>query len=200
MRKDVVERFAEKIIVDNGTGCWNWQASRTPDGYGQFWFEGSRRLAHRVAWILFRGEVPNVIDHFVCDNTSCVNPDHLINTDNRTNILRGINPCATNARKTYCKRGHKLAGSNLILRLNGNRGCKKCRYERSITPIEKVKKKEQNCRYYAKPGIKEKRVEYERKRYLENIEKVKEHNHKYYLQHREKIKAQVHIRYIKLRK
>lgn len=62
-------------------GCWAWQASLSPNGYGLFWFGGKYRSAHRVSYELYRGEIPE--GHFVlhdpvlCNNGRCVAPHHL---------------------------------------------------------------------------------------------------------------------------
>lgn len=58
--------------------CWLWTAFRLKGGYGQVMIEKWPRKAHRVAWILKHGAIPigvNVLHR--CDNTSCVNDDHL---------------------------------------------------------------------------------------------------------------------------
>ncbi len=118
----MMERFWSK--VDKSGSCWVWTASRN-SGYGQFAIRtGTPVLAHRVAWELTRGPVPEgmQLDH-LCRNRLCVNPDHLEPVTNRQNTLRGIGPTAVNARKTECKRGHSLADAYVS---KGMRYCRTC--------------------------------------------------------------------------
>ena len=75
--KPIHERFWSKVC--RGQGCWEWIGMRS-NGYGRFRINNPRRkeLAHRMAWILTYGSIPDgmVIRH-KCDNTGCCNPDHL---------------------------------------------------------------------------------------------------------------------------
>jgi hypothetical protein len=65
--------------VDPETGCWNWTGPLDRDGYGSISVGGVLRHAHRALWIELRGPLPRelVLDHAVCQNRQCVNPDHM---------------------------------------------------------------------------------------------------------------------------
>jgi len=69
-------RFWRK--VEKTSGCWNWKAGRNGSGYGQFSVFGREVQAHRVAYELSIGPIPDgqLLDH-TCHNLTCVNPAHL---------------------------------------------------------------------------------------------------------------------------
>lgn len=126
--EELVRRFWEKVdIID---GCWIWQASLKPHGYGEFGIGNQKKmLAHRFAYILFIGPIAEgeELDH-LCRKRACVNPDHLEPVTHRVNIMRGRGACAENARKTDCIRGHPLTGDNLSRHAKslGKRECRTC--------------------------------------------------------------------------
>ena len=74
---DLVFRFG-KFVERDSDGCWNWNGYTDRKGYGQFKMAGRAHWAHRVAYVLFVGPIPDgfQVDHTCC-NTSCVNPHHL---------------------------------------------------------------------------------------------------------------------------
>lgn len=65
----VRDRFWTKVDIGDSSTCWEWRAARYPGGYGCIRVDGHGRQAHRVAWELEHGSIP--------DNPPCCNPAHL---------------------------------------------------------------------------------------------------------------------------
>ena len=73
---DVEERFWSK--VDRSGKCWLWTAAKMKGGYGGFKWAGRMWRAHRAAWLLTYGHIPdNLMLCHTCDTPACVNPAHL---------------------------------------------------------------------------------------------------------------------------
>ena len=123
------ERFWSKVEpVDSG--CWEWTASKFPQGYAQF--RGERAaVAHREAYLTLVGPVPQplVLDH-LCRVRHCVNPAHLEPVTQQTNILRGILPAVNVSRSNtdMCRNGlHPWTVENIkINATTGKQQCKPC--------------------------------------------------------------------------
>ena len=110
--RPLYERFMEKFEPVPESGCWLWTACIGTGGYGRIGFEGKVHVAHRIAWELLRGPIPEglEIDH-LCRTRSCVNPDHLEPVTPKVNRLRGVGWAGRNARKTTCPHGHPLVAT-----------------------------------------------------------------------------------------
>lgn len=129
-RRPVLTRLMEKVNIQTD-GCWLWTGCRIPAGYGQLWIGDRMYMAHRVAYELFVGSIPEglVIDH-LCRVTGCVNPAHLEVVTYAENTRRGTNAAviaANRAAKTHCKAGHPFFGSNVYSHPDGYRVCRACR-------------------------------------------------------------------------
>lgn len=120
-------RFTAKYVVDETTGCWLWTAGLNGQGYGHFSLDGRMQRAHRVAYELLVGPVPEglELDH-LCRVRRCVNPAHLEAVTHRENTLRGDTVPASRAKLTHCKRGHPLEPPHLRRTSNGSRRCWTC--------------------------------------------------------------------------
>jgi hypothetical protein len=127
-------RFARLAMPEPNSGCWLWLGSVCADGYGKF-NVAPETLAHRFSYVLHHGHIPTgtEVDH-KCRVRSCVNPDHLQAISHASNVRRG--DFKTNHRnrvKTHCKRGHPLAGNNLVVEVWRGltmRKCRTCRADR----------------------------------------------------------------------
>lgn len=120
--------------------CWIWKRAQHGKGYGHFKIGRKVEKAHRVAWLLLVGPIPegHVPDH-LCEVTACVKaianeqgPAHLEVVTGAENTLRGSrNPTAINARKTHCPQGHLYTLENTVL-VNGgrSRACRTCKKRR----------------------------------------------------------------------
>jgi len=124
------EKFLEKVKVMD-SGCWEWQGEIIYSGYGATHFRGKHQTAHRVAYLLFRGDIPIGLepDH-ICLNKSCVNPEHLRLISHRDNLLASNGVVAKAARQTHCIHGHPFDLFNTIYhksRKSIQRHCRMCR-------------------------------------------------------------------------
>jgi hypothetical protein len=139
--------FDEKWVPEPNTGCWLWMAYVNPAGYGRASRTGTRSMApaHRVAWEIYRGPIPEgmVLDH-ICRERSCVNPDHLRVVTQRENLVApgSLSPTARHAAKTHCPR----CGGDYTSRDNGTRFCYPCfrKWQRNYDITRTIKRQNAN--------------------------------------------------------
>lgn len=132
MKQLLAERFWSKVRI--GPGCWEWTASRWRNGYGQFGMKGTMRAAHRVAYELSIGPIPEdlEIDH-LCRNRGCMNPAHMEPVPHSVNLARSSVAEVTRARhaaQTHCKHGHLYDDANTAIN-RGRRACRACDRDRA---------------------------------------------------------------------
>lgn len=97
----IAERFWPK--VSKSDGCWTWTAAINKRwGYGAFREGGKTLRAHRVAWALTNGPIPDgLFACHHCDNPSCVNPSHIF-----------LGTCSDNAKDMAAKGRSTLGDRN----------------------------------------------------------------------------------------
>ena len=139
------DRFWSKVDCSGGAkACWLWTAGQNGNGYGYFHLNGRHVLAHRVAYELLVGPLPQwnghkppeiQLDH-ICRVRHCVNPAHLELVTSSENVRRGKLPEKTekrNAAVTHCPKGHEYTPANTRVawqlaggRMVHSRKCREC--------------------------------------------------------------------------
>lgn len=114
-------RFWRKVVRTES--CWLWTGATGPDGYGRSSDDsGAIRLAHRIAYVLSIGPIPDDRPHLdhLCRIRRCVRPDHLEPVTQRVNNQRA-------STKDFCLRRHSLTDpANLYHRPNRPPECREC--------------------------------------------------------------------------
>jgi hypothetical protein len=113
-------------------GCWLWNGYKNNKGYGQFKLRGKIYYAHRLSFLLNKGEIESglELDH-LCKTPLCVNPDHLEAVTHQENMLRSNSVSGIAAKKTHCTKGHPYDNINtyIVHRKDGRveRHCRSCK-------------------------------------------------------------------------
>lgn len=136
---DLKYRMEKYTIPDPNSGCLLWTGFANKRGYGSMTIDKKPMRAHRVAFELAYGPIPEgmIVQH-KCDVPSCCNPAHL-------ELGTGLTNAQDKARKgrvrnqhmgkTHCKSGHALVPENIYMGKTAigrpRRSCKICAVARS---------------------------------------------------------------------
>jgi hypothetical protein len=102
--------------TNNPYECWEWNGVINNKGYGRVYFEGKYWLTHRVSYIILVGQIPEkLLVLHNCDNSICVNPNHLRLGNNSENMNDRYNRGTTGKRKNRIR-----VNENTRIDKNGN--------------------------------------------------------------------------------
>lgn len=132
--RSLQERLMERVVVNELTGCWEWQGAKNNIGYGFIRDGNKMRTTHRVSYEEHIANIPQglCVCHS-CDNKKCVNPNHLwLGTvkDNMRDMIKkgrsyfcGIRPKGYKQPQKTCKYCNMSMGINMYGRWHGEK-CK----------------------------------------------------------------------------
>lgn len=132
----------ERSYPEPNTGCWLWSEGGLYN-YGVVNLNGVRYMAHRLSWLVFRGDIPpGLCVLHRCDVGECVNPSHLFlgtRTENNADKVR---------------KGRGISGPNQPHLVPSNRTAEWCRqareWRRMMRRYQRIFGKEEGrCRLYA---------------------------------------------------
>lgn len=128
------EMLDHNSVPEPNSGCWIWIRGTAGGKRGVYpvWkWEGQRRQASHLALLTKGVNVPKGFDAcHTCDNTYCVNPDHLFVGTRKDNMrdAQAKKRLVGYRKREFCKAGHPLSGDNVKTDpRSGKRSCRICR-------------------------------------------------------------------------
>lgn len=92
LRHWIEHERTERQLGPHATDCWIWTGRKQHQGYGTMGYEGRTQMVHRVAYRLWREDIPKgeVIMHVHDCDKACCNPEHLRSGTQKANIHEAI--------------------------------------------------------------------------------------------------------------
>jgi hypothetical protein len=113
--RSLEKRFWSKVDIKGKDECWLWKSVTIKGGYGRFKINGKYLLAHRVAYMLLHGDIPEGIDILhTCDKPPCCNPYHVKEGTHSDNMQDMIHKGRINERLGIKNGNHKLTVQDVI--------------------------------------------------------------------------------------
>lgn len=119
-----LEQIKERCVL-NEKGCWIWTGychrsiKKNSKPYAFIGYKGKVIYGHRLIFLL-KGHIflPKQVVCHKCDETRCLNPDHLFLGTQKDNVRDMYNKGRNNPQfLEICRRGHLRSGENLKTRL-----------------------------------------------------------------------------------
>lgn len=112
--------FLDRVDEPDADGHELWLGQVRDRTGGRYKQGGREHSAHRYMWELFRGPIPpgTRVTQF-CGRIDCVALGHLHLVSRQRYPAREI---------THCKRGHERNDQNTLVRRDGRRQCRRCKW------------------------------------------------------------------------
>lgn len=138
------QRFWNYVQPGDPGDCWEWQGRRDKDGYGTVRTTTSMIRAHRVSYVIHKGEIPAalVVRH-TCHNPCCVNPAHLLTGTTQDNVMDKVlaGRCPRNESHPNCKFSDEVVES--VRASSGPAHAVGARFQMSPSHVRNIRRGEQ---------------------------------------------------------